>query len=243
MPRTDSECWFWDSRRALVHALLLQLGLCEKTAFKPDVHLVPQITRQFLLGHIWLSVFFPELSSAVNIVNRDKLHVLVALYSYVQKGSLILFWDRDGTMLRHELTSHCRWHNMQRANSPNHKFRSAKKTWRQQGQFVCQLPGVLFVDHTKGPKLYFDEHLPFYCSASMHGQRRRKKRHTHGLKTVDITRGKNGYGFTISGQAPCILSCIVNGRWVPFYLQIVTSDQGKLWGSFLGMSKNASKSS
>ncbi len=45
----------------------------------------------------------------------------------------------------------------------------------------------------------------------MHQQRRRKKRHTHGLKAVEITRGKNGYGFTISGQQPCILSCIVSG--------------------------------
>ena len=45
----------------------------------------------------------------------------------------------------------------------------------------------------------------------MHQQRRRKKRASHGLKTVDVTRGRNGYGFTISGQQPCILSCIVNG--------------------------------
>ena len=42
-------------------------------------------------------------------------------------------------------------------------------------------------------------------------QRRRKKRHTHGLKTVELTRGRHGYGFTISGQQPCILSCIVSG--------------------------------
>lgn len=41
--------------------------------------------------------------------------------------------------------------------------------------------------------------------------RRRKKRHTHGIKTVEVTRGKGGYGFTISGQHPCILSCIVSG--------------------------------
>lgn len=46
---------------------------------------------------------------------------------------------------------------------------------------------------------------------SMNNQRRRKKRHTHGNKTVDVCRGKNGYGFTISGQQPCILSCIVAG--------------------------------
>ena len=42
--------------------------------------------------------------------------------------------------------------------------------------------------------------------------KRRKKRPIHGgLKAVEVTRGKNGYGFTISGQQPCILSCIVSG--------------------------------
>ena len=50
-----------------------------------------------------------------------------------------------------------------------------------------------------------------FCRAKMHNQRRRKKRHTHGMKTVEVTRGKSGYGFTISGQQPCILSCIVSG--------------------------------
>ena len=45
----------------------------------------------------------------------------------------------------------------------------------------------------------------------MNNHRRRKKRHTHGTKTVDVSRGKTGYGFTISGQQPCILSCIVAG--------------------------------
>lgn len=39
--------------------------------------------------------------------------------------------------------------------------------------------------------------------------KRRKKRPIHGLKTVEVTRGKSGYGFTISGQHPCILSNIV----------------------------------
>ena len=41
-------------------------------------------------------------------------------------------------------------------------------------------------------------------------QRRRKKCHTHGLRTVEVSRGRNGYGFTISGNCPCILSCIVS---------------------------------
>ncbi|XP_061194561.1 regulator of G-protein signaling 12-like isoform X2 [Saccostrea echinata] len=41
--------------------------------------------------------------------------------------------------------------------------------------------------------------------------KRRKKRPIHGMKTVDVTRGKSGYGFTISGQHPCVLSVIVPG--------------------------------
>ncbi|XP_055695239.1 regulator of G-protein signaling loco [Lutzomyia longipalpis] len=40
--------------------------------------------------------------------------------------------------------------------------------------------------------------------------RRRKKRPNYGTRTVEVCRGINGFGFTISGQQPCILSCIVN---------------------------------
>lgn len=45
----------------------------------------------------------------------------------------------------------------------------------------------------------------------MHPIRRRKKRPNYGVRTVEVSRGKNGFGFTISGQQPCILSCIVAG--------------------------------
>lgn len=45
----------------------------------------------------------------------------------------------------------------------------------------------------------------------MHPVRRRKKRPNYGIRTVEVTRSKNGFGFTISGQQPCILSCIVSG--------------------------------
>ncbi|XP_030841225.1 regulator of G-protein signaling 12-like isoform X1 [Strongylocentrotus purpuratus] len=31
------------------------------------------------------------------------------------------------------------------------------------------------------------------------------------LKTVEVPRGRNGYGFTVSGQSPCVLSCILHG--------------------------------
>lgn len=41
----------------------------------------------------------------------------------------------------------------------------------------------------------------------MHQHRRRKKRPNYG--SVEISRGEHGFGFTISGQQPCILSCIV----------------------------------
>ncbi|KAH9503240.1 Regulator of G-protein signaling 12 [Bulinus truncatus] len=41
--------------------------------------------------------------------------------------------------------------------------------------------------------------------------KRRKKRVLQGTKTVVLVRGKLGYGFTISGQNPCMLSCIVAG--------------------------------
>ncbi|XP_071054310.1 regulator of G-protein signaling loco isoform X2 [Onthophagus taurus] len=43
----------------------------------------------------------------------------------------------------------------------------------------------------------------------MHSSRRRKKRLNYGVRTVEVERGPNGFGFTISGQQPCILSCIV----------------------------------
>ncbi|XP_067885355.1 regulator of G-protein signaling 12b isoform X2 [Heterodontus francisci] len=31
------------------------------------------------------------------------------------------------------------------------------------------------------------------------------------MRNVDIARGRTGYGFTLSGQAPCVLSCILKG--------------------------------
>ncbi|XP_061388839.1 regulator of G-protein signaling loco [Musca vetustissima] len=39
--------------------------------------------------------------------------------------------------------------------------------------------------------------------------RRRKKRPNYGTRTVEVRRGYNGFGFTISGQQPCRLSCII----------------------------------
>lgn len=42
-------------------------------------------------------------------------------------------------------------------------------------------------------------------------QRRKKKRVNYGVRAVEVMRGAKGFGFTISGQQPCILSCIVQG--------------------------------
>ncbi|XP_055901258.1 regulator of G-protein signaling loco-like isoform X2 [Biomphalaria glabrata] len=49
-----------------------------------------------------------------------------------------------------------------------------------------------------------------YPNVNQH-TKRRKKRVLQGTKTVVLVRGKVGYGFTISGQNPCMLSCIVPG--------------------------------
>ncbi|XP_033221988.1 regulator of G-protein signaling loco isoform X2 [Belonocnema kinseyi] len=48
-------------------------------------------------------------------------------------------------------------------------------------------------------------------SASMQHNRRKKKRVNYGVRAVELSRGLKGFGFTISGQQPCILSCIVQG--------------------------------
>ncbi|XP_011302717.1 regulator of G-protein signaling loco isoform X2 [Fopius arisanus] len=45
----------------------------------------------------------------------------------------------------------------------------------------------------------------------MHHNRRKKKRINYGVRAVELMRGSKGFGFTISGQQPCILSCIVAG--------------------------------
>ena len=45
----------------------------------------------------------------------------------------------------------------------------------------------------------------------MLSQKRRKKRQSHALRTIELQRGKQGYGFTISGQQPCVLGNIIPG--------------------------------
>ena len=41
--------------------------------------------------------------------------------------------------------------------------------------------------------------------------RRKKKRPTVGVKTIEVSRGRFGFGFTLSGQSPCILSSVISG--------------------------------
>lgn len=42
-----------------------------------------------------------------------------------------------------------------------------------------------------------------------HNRRRRKQRPNYGRRMIEVCRSVNGFGFTISGQQPCIMSCIV----------------------------------
>lgn len=50
---------------------------------------------------------------------------------------------------------------------------------------------------------------PSITSSQPPTQRRRKKRPNYGTRTVEVRRGYSGFGFTISGQQPCRLSCII----------------------------------
>ena len=79
---------------------------------------------------------------------------------------------------------------------------------------MATLSGTLSVERPFS-MLWLNFSFPFSSELIMypphqHHPKRRKKRPIHGVKTVDVTRGKSGYGFTISGQHPCVLSCIVN---------------------------------
>ena len=56
-----------------------------------------------------------------------------------------------------------------------------------------------------------DHNLAMDAAAASAANRRRKKRGNSGLKTVDVTRGRQGFGFTLSGQNPCILSSVIAG--------------------------------
>lgn len=41
--------------------------------------------------------------------------------------------------------------------------------------------------------------------------KRRMRMHGSSIRSVEVARGRSGYGFTLSGQAPCVLSCVLKG--------------------------------
>uniref|UniRef100_A0A670JPP7 Regulator of G protein signaling 12 n=1 Tax=Podarcis muralis TaxID=64176 RepID=A0A670JPP7_PODMU len=41
--------------------------------------------------------------------------------------------------------------------------------------------------------------------------KRRMRMHGPSIRSVEVARGRAGYGFTLSGQAPCVLSCVLKG--------------------------------
>ena len=45
----------------------------------------------------------------------------------------------------------------------------------------------------------------------MQHHHRRRKKQPHAMRLIELLRSRAGYGFTISGQQPCVLSCIVAG--------------------------------
>ena len=59
--------------------------------------------------------------------------------------------------------------------------------------------------------LQFGDHNFALDSGTAAANRRRKKRPGGGLRTVDVMRGRAGFGFTLSGQNPCILSSVIAG--------------------------------
>ena len=50
---------------------------------------------------------------------------------------------------------------------------------------------------------------PTMASSSSQQQQQHLMQHQPAYKVAKLVRGQQGFGFTISGQAPCILSCVV----------------------------------
>uniref|UniRef100_A0A8D2L035 Regulator of G protein signaling 12 n=1 Tax=Varanus komodoensis TaxID=61221 RepID=A0A8D2L035_VARKO len=46
--------------------------------------------------------------------------------------------------------------------------------------------------------------------------KRRMRMHGSSIRSVEVARGRTGYGFTLSGQAPCVLSCVLKGSPADF---------------------------
>ena len=59
------------------------------------------------------------------------------------------------------------------------------------------------------PKQREDEGLDLQLSSA--NRRKKKRPSAAGLKTVEVFRGRFGFGFTLSGQSPCVLSSVIQG--------------------------------
>ena len=59
------------------------------------------------------------------------------------------------------------------------------------------------------PKQREDEGLDLQLSSA--NRRKKKRPSVSGLKTVEGIRGRFGFGFTLSGQSPCVLSSVIQG--------------------------------
>ena len=59
------------------------------------------------------------------------------------------------------------------------------------------------------PKQREDEGLDLQLSSA--NRRKKKRPSVSGLKTVEVIRGRFGFGFTLSGQSPCVLSSVIQG--------------------------------
>jgi len=67
--------------------------------------------------------------------------------------------------------------------------------------------------HRFAQEKYNFEHADhnFALDPASAANRRKKKRPTVGVKTIEVNRGRFGFGFTLSGQSPCILSSVIAG--------------------------------
>jgi len=67
--------------------------------------------------------------------------------------------------------------------------------------------------HRFGAEKYNFEHADhnFALDPASAANRRKKKRPTVGVKTIEVNRGRFGFGFTLSGQNPCRLSSVISG--------------------------------
>ena len=61
------------------------------------------------------------------------------------------------------------------------------------------------------PKQREDEGLDQLQLSSANRRKKKRPSAAAGLKTVEVFRGRFGFGFTLSGQSPCVLSSVIQG--------------------------------